>query len=415
MTSQPYVKKNATPDDANQLAQAIKQAADGKTPVYPLGGQTSLDYGLTPSEQGLGLSLAGLNRIIDYPARDMTITVEAGLTMAAMQQALAAEGQWLPLDVPQAQQATVGGAVAANPSGARRYVYGTMRDYVIGIAAVDGRGVQFHGGGRVVKNVAGYDFCKLLTGSLGTLAVITQITLKVRPRPPASAFLVVDLPAWHERPAAIEKLLAALVTSHTTPAAIELLTGPAWSSDPALGDAPPHVSRLAVGVEGTQVEVDWMLQSLSDEWLALGCNKPRRILGEAVPGLWSRLCEFPVCPQSPLVLKISVLPSRVVQFMKLLTDLDPQISLQAHAGDGVLIARFHTFEVNDISRVLVGQVQAQVAQAGGHVVVLSHAAEGTWTRRAVWGGTGDERQAMQAVKQQRDPHGILNPGRFVYA
>src|SRR5690606_32325083 len=119
-----------------------------------------------------------LNRVIDYPARDMTITVEAGITWEQLEAELAKEGQWLPVDVARAEAATVGGAIACNTSGPRRFGYGTLRDYVIGIHAVDGQGMQFKGGGRVVKNVAGYDFCKLLTGSFGTLAVITQVTLK---------------------------------------------------------------------------------------------------------------------------------------------------------------------------------------------------------------------------------------------
>ena len=118
---------------------------------------------------GRTLDLTGLNRIVDYTPRDMTIVVEAGVRMADLAATLAAEGQHLPIDVPRAGEATIGGVVATNWSGPRRYGHGTIRDYVIGIHAVDGRGTPFKGGGRVVKNVAGYDFCKLLTGSLGTL------------------------------------------------------------------------------------------------------------------------------------------------------------------------------------------------------------------------------------------------------
>ena len=132
----------------------------------------------------------GLQRIVDYTPRDMTILVEAGVRMADLAATLAAEGQQLPIDVPRASEATIGGVVATNWNGPRRYGHGTIRDYVIGIHAVDGRGVAFKGGGRVVKNVAGYDFCKLLTGSLGTLGVITQLALKVKPLPEHSATIV---------------------------------------------------------------------------------------------------------------------------------------------------------------------------------------------------------------------------------
>src|SRR5207248_8436268 len=108
---------------------------------------------------GVALSTAALNQVIDYPARDLTITVEAGITMQKLQETLAAENQWLPIDVP--PQATIGGAIACDVSGSRRYGYGTLRDYVIGITVVNDRGEETHAGGRVVKNVAGYDFMKL--------------------------------------------------------------------------------------------------------------------------------------------------------------------------------------------------------------------------------------------------------------
>src|SRR6185295_19830055 len=121
---------------------------------------------------------------------------------------LATERQRLPIDVPQAERATVGGVIATNWNGPRRFREGTVRDYVIGISAVDGRGQPFKGGGRVVKNVAGYDFCKLLTGSFGTLGVITQVTLRLKPIPDQSALLACTVPDL----AAAEKLLSALIT-----------------------------------------------------------------------------------------------------------------------------------------------------------------------------------------------------------
>ena len=143
-------------------------------------------------DRAIRLDLTGLSKVVDYTPRDMTILVEAGVRMADLAATLAAEGQHLPIDVPRASEATIGGVVATNWNGPRRYGYGTIRDYVIGIHAVDGRGVAFKGGGRVVKNVAGYDFCKLLTGSLGTLGVITQLALKVKPLPECSATVVAD-------------------------------------------------------------------------------------------------------------------------------------------------------------------------------------------------------------------------------
>src|SRR5262245_38483222 len=150
-----------------------------------------LDLGLPPSRSGLGIDLTALDRVIDYPARDMTITLEAGITLARLQALLAKEGQRLPVDVPRPEQATLGGALATNTSGPRRFGFGTWRDYVIGITTINDQGQETKAGGRVVKNVAGYDLCKLHIGALGTLGIISQVTLKLRPLPEENALVVV--------------------------------------------------------------------------------------------------------------------------------------------------------------------------------------------------------------------------------
>ena len=172
----------STPTDPAGVAEFVRAAFDSDDALLPVGGGTALDYGNAPSRPATRLEMSGVSKVVDYTPRDMTILVEAGIRMADLAATLAREGQQLPIDVPQAREATLGGVIATNWCGPRRYGHGTIRDYVIGIHAVDGRGVAFKGGGRVVKNVAGYDFCKLLTGSLGTLGVITQVALKVKPQ-----------------------------------------------------------------------------------------------------------------------------------------------------------------------------------------------------------------------------------------
>ena len=252
-----------TPADRAGVAEVVRSAAESRTPVYPIGGGTRLDYGVRPAQPGIGLRLEGMNRVVDHAARDLTITVEAGVTMAQLADRLASERQRLPVDVPGADRATVGGAVATDPYGPRRYRWGTLRDYLIGIEAIDGRGTPFSSGGRVVKNAAGYNLCRLLTGSLGTLAVLTQVTLMVKPIPETSAWLACDVPDFD----AAEKLLSELVRTQTVPAAIELLTGPAWSDDPALAkQSESAAARLAVGFEGTLAEVEWMVGQLEQQW-----------------------------------------------------------------------------------------------------------------------------------------------------
>ncbi len=399
------------PVDQTSLAALVAEAHRRGAAVYPIGGGTSLDYGLIPTRPGIGLSLSRLDRVIDYPARDMTITVEAGITMEALANALAQERQWLPIDAPQPASATLGGAIATATSGPRRYGYGTLRDYVIGISAIDGRGTPFKAGGRVVKNVAGYDFCKLLTGSMGTLGVITQVTLKIKPLPESSQLLVCDLP----NAVSTERALAALVNSATTPSAVELLVGPHWQDIAAFGPADSNsIGRLVVGLEGTAGEVRWMTGQLTQEWRELGLAQCRSIVNEQAVEAWKALREFPAVPGAPLVVKASVLPSRTVEYVELNRKLDPHASIQAHAGNGIVIARFAKFDAGDLSRVLIGRLQPAAQLAGGHAVVLSSALAGL-TRQAAWGGACAATAWMDKVKAKFDPQGVLNPGRFVYA
>ncbi|MCA9268321.1 MAG: FAD-binding oxidoreductase, partial [Planctomycetales bacterium] len=249
------IRETILPTGQEEVAAAVRSAAADATAVYPIGGATSLDFGLPAKREGVGLSLAAMNRVVDYPARDMTITVEAGMAIADLANTLAEHRQFLPFDVPHAEIATIGGVVATNWNGPRRYGYGAVRDHVIGVHAVDGTGRAFKGGGRVVKNVAGYDFCKLLTGSLGTLGVVTQVTLKLKPMPPRSAFLAAAVRNLEQA----ENLLAALSRSSVTPVAIELLAGPRWRDDPhvgpLLGESEQRRYVLAVALEGTESEV----------------------------------------------------------------------------------------------------------------------------------------------------------------
>jgi glycolate oxidase FAD binding subunit len=405
MSDRLTLERTETPPGLDGLRGILETASAAGTPVYPIGGGTALDFGLPVKAPGVGLSLAKLDRVIDYPARDMTITVEAGITMAALSRTLAKEGQELPLDVPLADRATLGGVIATNWSGPRRYGHGTIRDYVIGISAVDGVGRPFKGGGRVVKNVAGYDFCKLLVGSLGTLGVITQVTLKVKPRPQRSILAVCDVAEFE----LTERLLGALVTSRTTPAAIELLTGPDWLAEGSPGAA----ARLVVILEGTHIEVDWMAATLTEEWRALGVTECRVLIEADTENLWRRLIEWPALPDSPLVIKATVRPSEVTRFVVAAREIDPHASVQAHAGNGIVIVRFAQIAPGAVTKRLLGQLYPLATSCGGHVTALSSEPGVEFTPRAAFYGSDLPLEILQSVKRQFDPANILNRGRFV--
>jgi len=380
-----------TPPDQAAVADVVRRAWESGTPIYPIGGGTSLDYGLRPTRPGLGLSLAGLDRV-------------------------ASERQRLPVDISRAERATVGGVVATNPSGPGRYLWGTLRDYVIGIQAVDGRGMAFSGGGRVVKNAAGYNICRLLTGSLGTLGVITQVTLMVKPMPETSALLARDVADLDTA----ERLLAELVHSKTLPAAVELLVGPAWQGDHGLSpESESAAGRLVVGFEGMSAEVDCMIDELGGQWRRSSGVSPSEIRGDSCAGAWHCLTEFPghgspSDAAARLAAQISVLPSAVVNLIRLLVEVDPECSIQAHAGDGVIRAQFAR-EPRQVAAVLADRVRPAVAEAGGSMVVLSYPGSVELRRDDVWGPATGALCVMQSLKSGFDPKGILNPDRFAYA
>jgi glycolate oxidase FAD binding subunit len=405
------LSKSVAPANVAEVAEVIRAACRDPSPIYPLGGGTSLGIGLPARKKGIGLSTTNLLSVVDYPARDMTITVEAGIRMARLAELLGTERQRLPIDVPQAEQATLGGVIATNWSGPRRFGHGTIRDYVIGISAVDGLGTPFKAGGRVVKNVAGYDLCKLLCGSLGTLAVITQVTLKLKPMPAATAFLV----AHTSNLAEADRLLAALVDSRTTPAAVELLVGSHWRQDALLNPAGAAIGpQLAVGLEGTATEVDWMLSQLRQEWQQLGIERIVTPARDKASDIWQRLAEFPAETSEALVIKANLLPSAVTRFVERLLEAAPEASVQSHAASGIVLARIAGLTGGEITQLLTKQLQPMAMSAGGNVVVLASPDGVESTRRLVWGGARGDAPLMQAVKNQFDPHGLLNPGRFVY-
>jgi glycolate oxidase FAD binding subunit len=398
------------PATQGELVAAVREAFENGTPLFPMGGGTSLGFGLPAKEQGIGLSLKGLNRIVDYPARDMTVTVEAGVRMKELAELLAKEGQRLPVDVPNAEQATIGGVIATNWNGPRRFGEGAIRDFVIGISAVDGRGNEFKGGGRVVKNVAGYDFCKLLTGSMGALGVITQVTLRLKPIPAQSALVACSVPDG----AAAERLLGALIQSKTTPVAVEVLAGPEWRNDPTLAGLrhdSPSALYVVVGLEGTAAEVEFMVGQLIEEWHELGVEMPH-VVGETA-ALWQRLIEFSASGNSPLVLKANVVPSGTTKMIDAARRLDPDCSIQAHAGNGVVLIKMSKFPAQGLSRALVGDLQPVAAGQQGQVVILSNPSGAEMTHQSAFGMTDSPLALMREVKRKFDPKDILNRGRFV--
>lgn len=379
----------ARPNSVAEACDLVRRASAEDMGLYPVGGGTMLHLGLPPVKPGYAIDLRGLDQVIDYPARDMTITVRAGIAIAKLQQILAAENQRLPIDVPNPEIATLGGSIAANVSGARRYGFGTLRDYVIGISFSDDSGHEVKAGGRVVKNVAGYDLCKLQIGALGTLGIITQVTLKLKPLAEDRALVVI--PCAHER---LAELLEKIHASATRPVCVDVHS----KTEPL----------VIVGFEDNPDAVAWQVEQLQRELSADAA--PRVFRGAAAASEWRTMLEAPG-EIGRLEFKANLLPSALAGFFQLLRDY-PDVRFRAHAGNGIVLGAMASgLTLDQAGSMLTRLRQAAVAAQGNLVVTRCPTA---WKREIdLWGQPRGDWPLMRKVKQVLDPRDLFNPGRFV--
>lgn len=368
------------PSSVTEVCELVKATRAAKQGVYPVGGRTTLDLGLPPTKHGIALDTTRLNQIIDYPARDMTVTVQAGITFGALQEELAKEGQWLPIDVPGPEHATIGGVIASNQSGPHRYGYGTLRDYVIGISFVSDDGVEVKAGGRVVKNVAGYDLMKLQTGALGTLGIITQVTLKVKPRPEASA--AVRFSCSDEL---LAKVLDLLHSSITRPVVVELLNSEAYRATNVPFASSNHDWIVVVGFEEKATTVRWQLNTLHDELRTVAVRDIEEVSAPAT--LWSKFTQLQLRTESTFINKLSVLPSQLAAEVRQWKHL----IVHAHALNGIIwLHGERPLENAVIRRCPVDRKRSL----------------------SIWGRPNPAWDLMRKIKRTLDPDDVFNPGRL---
>lgn len=360
----------------------IRQAAADHHAIYPLGGRTALDIGVPPSKPGIALDLRGLNAIIDYPAADMTVTVQAGTTVSALQAELAKHKQWLPVDFARSDLATIGGAIAVNASGPRRLGYGTLRDYLIGISFLTDAGEEVKGGGRVVKNVAGYDLMKLHLGALGTLGVITQLTFKVKPVPEDRTVMIFGTTTGR-----LGKTLDSLHATNGRPIAVDVLNAAGANAAGLPSDSPWTV---VAGFEEKGVTVSAQLAIVQMEFGLSGDVRT----GADATAVWSKLTDLPCRAESSFVRKTSVRPSQVAEVLASAegkTDL-----IHAHALSGIVW--------------LHSSAESTLAIPG---TVVTRTAPAEWkTPERVWGKPASDWSLKAHIKQTLDPGNVFNPARI---
>jgi glycolate oxidase FAD binding subunit len=369
----------SSPTTEQELSELVRAGQ----PLHVFGSGTKRHYGPSAGGDGVLVCLRKLSKITAYEPGDLVVTVQAGVRLVDLQAELAKRNQWLPIDPPYAE-ATIGGILATNSSGPRRYGYGTIRDHLLGTRSVGADGVVTRSGGRVVKNVTGFDLHKLHVGAFGSLGIVTEASFKLRPKPEISAAFVFPCATVDDAHA----LLLKVYESKLRPVALEALDG-------RLKHIIDGAALAIVGVEGTRPVIDRHYRELRDLAPRLGILE-----GERAEPLWNALRRLPDALKDYVRLRIGAKPHELKRLL-------PQAPLWISAGTG--IARADLDPAADL-HFSVRRMADTAAALGGYVVAESAPLSMSNREKLVWAGPG-EQPLMKGIRALRDPKRILNPGR----
>jgi glycolate oxidase FAD binding subunit len=404
------------PADEDEVAAVLRFASEGGHAVLVRGAGTQLAMGTPPARGHILLSTGRLRSIIEHAPHDQTVSVQAGLALGELQAALGRTRQWLALDPLVPLSATLGGLIATNASGTHRLRYGGVRDQLIGIRVALADGTLARGGGKVVKNVAGYDLPKLFTGALGTLGVVVSATFRLYPLLPESRTVVLRASS----PAPLGELALQTINSTLVPTVVDLL-GPGAGGEAAdMGTDCALVVRFESGVEAAVTGQAAALLALASG-AAVSVGSARTLDGEDERSFWRHVDAVLTTADAhdgSVLLKASLLPADVAPWLE---QLDAQANAagvtatwRAHAGHGLIYVRLaYTGADGDTAALaeLVAGLRQAAEQGRGSMVVLDGPPELLRTLD-VW-GLVPALDVMRRIKDRFDPGGILNPGRFV--
>ena len=374
--------------------------------VVPVGGGARLAWGAPPQRLDVALSLARLDRVLAHEAADLTLSVECGVTLEALDTLLRPHGQFVPLDPARPHASTIGGLIATGAAGPYRARYGTMRDLLLGLTVVRADGTVVKGGGRVVKNVTGYDIPKLHVGALGTLGVIVEAHLRLHPRPTEER-------TWVFGFASAEAALDAALDVRDTPVVLsrcQLVTAGALRP---LGEPQPPAAALAVTIGSVPEAVRAQGAQVADICGRAGSGAIEVPQADA---WWQRIAEvtWPENPATDLAMRIGIRPTDAVKALRAVEAVQPAgdtLRATINLATGVLHATLAPIEARRVSDV-VARVREALAALDGTCVV-EHAPPDALPGLDVWGDVGPALEAMWRLKRELDPAGVLNPGRYV--
>ena len=405
------------PPSAEQVAEVLKYAADQDLAVIPFRNGTKLAIGNPPRRYDLALCVKDLNRVWHYEPGDLTVTVEPGMKFGDFQHFLARHRLWLPLDPAGGSRASIGGILAANSSGPLRLRYGTPRDMVLGmkIATTDGKLIKT--GGRVVKNVAGYDFAKLMIGSYGTLGVIVEASFKLFPLPAECSTFVVSTATL----GAAREFRRRLLGSPLTPMRILLLDATAASLVRGTRQLEGAGQGFEIWVEagGSERVLERYRRELQQLAQTSGAAAEPMDAGQAKES-WARVADFrtwlPGVFANPVVVRVHLPIAAGETFVERVLEEARRSKIHvgcfAQTGAGVISLCLIESPEARIDPPFVNTLR-DFAQSLGGLLVVESCPAGFKSRLDVWGPMADDFEVMQKVKAVWDPKGVLAPGRLV--
>ncbi len=376
------------PGSEQEAASVLSFANEAGLSIIPRGGGTKLQWGNPPKRADVILCLLRLNQVVEHAWADLTVTVEAGCTFAELQSSLARHGQRLAVDPLWPKRATIGGILATNDTGALRLCYGGLRDLVIGATLALADGTLARSGGKVVKNVAGYDLCKLSTGAMGTLGVVTRAVFRVHPLPPICDSVC---EAGDRRGAPPHE-----------PSQFQSDSGRDPSSMRRRGIA------VDIGLEGKEAGL-----AAQEELQFLEVSQPSPVShGFRLGSGWTIREELCAPSGTATVAKISVIPSLIAATLTTVAQSAAARSASWRAAIQATGIGWLRIEAEaESASAMLQELRAEIEAGGGALVVLQ--IPSTASGIDAWGNVGDALGLMLALKRQFDPQWTLNPGRYV--
>lgn len=397
------------PSCPDEISGILRVANEGKYSICPWSKGTKIGIGNIPKNVDIVLSISRLGRTVEHDHANLTVTVEAGVNLSDLQKALKDKRQFLPIDPMFGSMCSVGGIISSNSNGPRRLRYGSVRDFLIGMKAVLPTGEKIKAGGKVVKNVAGYDVCKLFIGSFGTLGVITEATFKLYPLPELEKTVLVSLDKSSQAFELTSSILDSVVFPSSlcvlNPSALEVLSG-------ILGIAFRENSfHLAVRLEGFRESVEREIGEIQK----MSRHDIRILEGSGQNEFWMALSDFSHLSQSNFRFKASIPVSATFDAFKNFDESSEnwgfKINLISQPGSGIIYGFLRTEEMDKLIE-LINQSNSYAAKSGGYFVVES-APVRIKERINVWGCLPGGVNIMQILKERFDPKGIMNPGRLL--